>query len=409
MVAMQLPEPVWCPFANPMGLTELEVASGMVVGQGSGRPLIPDHSADPVGVLRNQAREWLADTPCVVAFSGGRDSSALLAVLIDVARRDGLVEPIALTARWDDDAASDESAWQERVIAALGVRNWEIVRPGTDLDLLGTEATTALEQLGLMWPAPAYAFRPMMRQASGGVFLSGEGGDEAFGLWPYGRLWSTVRHRSLPKESDLRTLALGCLPRPLRRKRWMRNLPPYQRWLRDDALAEIAERLADDQADDPLRWDSYQSVSRRRRSMDLTLQTLQSLCALEGASYVAPFLNEGFLASLAAWGGKLGRGNRTEVMTELFSSVLPSRVLERISKASFGGVFWGPESRRFARDWSGSGVSTDLIDATALSNAWLAPVPVYGSALPLQAAWLFEQRRALNGPEWPLGGSPPPK
>ena len=139
----------------------------------------------------------------------------------------------------------------------------------------------------------------------------------------------------------------AAFPRPLRRKRWMRNLPPYQRWLRDDALAEMTERLADDQADDPLRWDSYQSVSRRRRSMDLTLQTLQSLCALEGASYVAPFLNEGFLASLAAWGGKLGRGNRTEVMTELFSSVLPSRVLERISKASFGGVFWGPESRRF--------------------------------------------------------------
>ena len=32
-----------------------------------------------------------------------------------------------------------------------------------------------LTRLGLMWPAPAYAFSPMIRLASGGVFLSGEG------------------------------------------------------------------------------------------------------------------------------------------------------------------------------------------------------------------------------------------
>ncbi len=184
-------ESPWFPAGNPAGLTELEVASGVVVGRGSGPTFGATDSLGPIATLRELVRPLLASPPCVVAFSGGRDSSALLALLIDVARSEGLPEPLAVTARWSDDEASDESDWQEEVARTIGVRNWEIIRPGTDLDLLGDEATSVLGQLGLMWPAPAYALRPMMRMGAGGSFLSGEGGDEAFGLWPYGRLWST--------------------------------------------------------------------------------------------------------------------------------------------------------------------------------------------------------------------------
>jgi hypothetical protein len=385
---------VWLPAANPAGLTELEVASGLVVGQGDGPRFTAGPTGDPVARLRDRARELLATPPCVVAFSGGRDSSALLALLVDVARREGLAQPIAVTARWDEDRASDESDWQEEVIAIVGAEHWEIIRPGTDLDLLGDEATSVLEQLGLMWPAPAYALRPMIRLATGGAFLSGEGGDEAFGLWPYGRLWSSLRRHQVPRQSDLRALALGCAPRPLRRKRWRHNLPAYQDWLRYGALHQVEEAIADDQADDPLRWDHYQVVSRRRRAMDLTLRTLEGLCELEGSRYAGPFLEEPFLGSLAAWGGPLGRGDRTAVMTALFSDVLPGPVLARTSKASFGGVFWGPAARSFAEGWDGTGLSGDLVDTEALRRAWLAPVPVYGSALPLQAAWLFGRQAA---------------
>jgi hypothetical protein len=391
-----LPEPLarpWSGAANPAELNELEVAAGMVVGQGRGPRFAADPRVGPLGVLRQRAISLLASPPCVVAFSGGRDSSALLAVLIDVARREGLPEPIAVTARWDEDAASDESAWQEEVATTVGLREWEIIRPGTDLDLLGEQATSALTHLGLMWPAPAYALRPMMRLAKGGSFVSGEGGDEAFGLWPYGRLWSTLRKGQVPRSGDLRTLALGCAPRPLRRRRWEHNLPPYQTWLRPEALRHMAVALADDQADDPLTWGHYQVVSRRRRAMDLTVRTLEGLSALEHSTYVGPFLDERFLAALAAWGGPLGRGDRTEVMISLFEGVLPDPVLTRVSKASFGGVFWGPSSRRFAEEWDGSGLAGELVDADALRAAWRAPVPVYGSALPLQAAWLFDHHR----------------
>ncbi len=123
-------EGVWYPPANPDRLSELEVAAGVVVGQGGGPRFTPDHSVHPMAALRELAAALLANPPCVIAFSGGRDSSALLAVFVDVARVEALDEPIAVTARWDDDEASDESAWQEEVVRSIGVSRWEILRPG---------------------------------------------------------------------------------------------------------------------------------------------------------------------------------------------------------------------------------------------------------------------------------------
>jgi len=353
---------------------------------------------DPGVRLAELAAGLLASSPCVIAFSGGRDSSALLAFFVDVARRNGLEEPIAVTARWDDDVASDERAWQEDVIGAIGAANWEVLRPGDDFDLLGPEAVEALGSRGLMWPPPAYAFLPMMRMAAGGVFVSGEGGDEAFGLFPHARFWEAVRHRRIPLRPDWVAAVAACAPRYLRRRRWERELPPYQSWLGPEARARFARQLADDQTDDPLRWDHFQVVSRSRRAVGLTLGTLESLCALVGARYAGPFLDTSFLAGLATWGGRMGRGDRTAVMSALFGDVLPEPVLSRTSKASFGGVFWGPDSRRFAETWDGTGLDPDLVDAEALRREWRSPVPVYGSALPLHAAWLAHHAAREDGP-----------
>ncbi len=379
---------VWEPAVNPSGLTELEVASGMVVGQGSRLGPTGPSAAGPLAALREVAARLLERPPCVLAFSGGRDSSVLLALLVQVARDEGLPQPIAVTARWDDDQASDESVWQEQVVAAVGADQWEILRPGTDLDLLGEAAVGVLGGLGLLWPAPAYVFTPLVTVAAGGTLISGEGGDEAFGLWPHGRFRTAVRRRRRPPIADLVALGAGCAPRGLRRAYWRRRLPPYQTWLRTGALADLATRLADDQADDSLRWDDYQWVSRSRRSVHLTVDTLERLCARHDARFAAPFLDVGVVGALARWGGRFGAGDRTDVMQTLFADLLPAAILERTSKASFGGVFWGPCSRRFAREWDGTGVPEELVDTEALREAWLAPVPVYGAALPLHAAWL---------------------
>ena len=94
-------------------------------------------------MLFDEARALLQRGRCVVAFSGGRDSSAVLATLLHVARQDGFDDPVAVTARWPGDAAADESAWQEHVARELRVRRWEIITPGTDFDLLGPLARRA--------------------------------------------------------------------------------------------------------------------------------------------------------------------------------------------------------------------------------------------------------------------------
>jgi len=398
-VTTELGASIWLPAANPAGLTELDVASGVVVGQdeGPGRPEFVHPGPDPMARLGELAAELLSASPCVIAFSGGRDSSALLAFFVDVARRHGLDEPIAVTARWDDDAASDEREFQEQVIESIGAEHWEIIRPGNDLDLLGDEAVGALVGQGLMWPAPAYAFLPMIRKASGGVFVSGEGGDEAFGLYPHGRFWDAVRHRRIPLRPDWIAAVVACTPRPYRRRQWERRLPPYQAWLRPEARDRFGRRLAEEM-DEPIRWDRYQVVNRSRRAVSLTLGTLEAICALEGARYSGPFLDTAFLSGLATWGGRFGRGDRTAVMTALFGKLLPAPVLARSSKASFGGVFWGPASRRFAEEWDGTGFDDRLVDAEALRTEWLTPVPVYGSAVPLHAAWLAHHAVRANEP-----------
>ncbi len=389
---------VWFPPANPAGLTELDVASGVVVGQdhGTSRPGFVHPGPDPMTRLAELAVELLATSPCVIAFSGGRDSSALLAFFVDVARRHGLDEPIAATARWDGDVASDEREWQEQVIGAIGVQNWEIIRPGDDLDLLGDEAVGALLGQGLMWPPPAYAFRPMVRRAVGGVIVSGEGGDEAFGLYPHGRFWDAIRHRRVPLRPDWVAAVMACTPRPYRRRHWERKVPPYQSWLLPEARERFARQLADEM-DEPIRWDRYQVVNRSRRAVGLTLRTLDAISALDGARYAGPLLDTAFLSGLATWGGSFGRGDRTAVMTALFGDLLPAPVLARTGKASFGGVFWGPASRRFAEEWDGTGLDGRLVDAEALRAEWLSPVPVYGSALPLHAAWLAHHAARANG------------
>ena len=359
------------------------------------RPAVTRPSLDPEAALRLRARSLLGTPPCVIAFSGGRDSSALLAVFVDEARRAGLPEPIAVTARWDDDVDSGEAEWQEEVVQTVGVTDWEIIRPGTDLDLLGPEATAALDRLGLMWPAPAYALMPMIRMASGGVFVTGEGGDEAFGLWPYARVWWWLRGGPLPRPSALRRLALACVPRPAQRWRTVLSSPPYQTWLRSEAFRRTAELTADEESGDSLWWNAYERSIASRRSVVLGQRTMERLGEATNSLFCAPFQEEAFLSSLAAWGGRLGRGNRTSVMTGLFDSVLPGPVLSRKSKATFGGVFWGPESRQFAEQWTGEGFLPDVVDAEALRRAWLEPTPVYGAALPLHAAWLASKARGM--------------
>jgi asparagine synthase (glutamine-hydrolysing) len=127
------------------------------------------------------------------------------------------------------------------------------------------------------------------------------------------------------------------------------------------------------------------------RENRLTIGTLERFAETEGARFAAPLLNPRFLAALGRFGGHASLGDRMESLTAVFDGILPPAVLGRSTKAAFGTVFWGPESRRFAEQWTGAGIPAHLIDPESLRAAWLRDVPVYAAALPLQAAWLASE------------------
>ena len=69
--------------------TQLEVACGMVFGFTPPESL-PEPAADPLEALEEAILPALQRAPCLVSFSGGRDSATVLAAAVRLARREGL-------------------------------------------------------------------------------------------------------------------------------------------------------------------------------------------------------------------------------------------------------------------------------------------------------------------------------
>ena len=77
----------------------------------------------PRAALEAAIRPLVRCAPCVVGFSGGRDSSALLAVAVALAAREGLDPPVPVSFRFPH-AETRESEWQELVVRHLGLAEW---------------------------------------------------------------------------------------------------------------------------------------------------------------------------------------------------------------------------------------------------------------------------------------------
>ena len=156
-------------------------------------------------MLEDVVREALLRPPCGVAFSGGRDSSVVLAVATHVARRDGLPEPVPITRVFPGESEAEESRWQELVVRHLGLREWHRVTiPDGELDFIGPLAAAHLLEHGIVWPPAIAVDIPLIDAVPGGSVIDGEGGDEVLGV---------TTHRIGPVTHLLRR------PRPLRRRR----------------------------------------------------------------------------------------------------------------------------------------------------------------------------------------------
>src|SRR5215471_5458274 len=134
-------------------MSALEIAAGFPLPGGPSLPgLIPSEVQPRVAFAESMVAA-LSRPPCVVSFSGGRDSSLVLALAVDVARREGLSLPVPVTVRTAGDADAEELSWQESVVRHLGLDDWDRVAIGEELECIGTEAGQILLRHGVLWPA----------------------------------------------------------------------------------------------------------------------------------------------------------------------------------------------------------------------------------------------------------------
>ena len=212
----------------------------------SPRLALVDHggSPSPRATLEALLRPALARAPCVIGFSGGRDSSALLAVAVALARREGWPEPVPVTLEYDSERTF-ERTWQELVIARLRIEDWVRQKIGDELDLVGPVAAE-----GLRRPASCIRQRhvivPLALAARGSV-VTGVGGDDTFGQWPWSDLGDLLAARRRARRGDVRRCVHALAPRRMRAEVLRRQMPLLLPWLRAEIRREAAFRIALDE------------------------------------------------------------------------------------------------------------------------------------------------------------------
>lgn len=381
---------------GPTGLAQLErddVYAGHPYGRCPATPPWPPRTDTPAMALQAALLSALRRPPCLIAFSGGRDSSLLLAVAADLAARTGLPGPVAYTLRYPGDPDADESSWQERVLGHLrgrGLRlEWERRFIADELDLIGPLAAPVLEGHGAPVFPPAIAPTVLLTSAAaGGSLVTGNFGDEVLGDHRAALLRAVWRRRGRRMtRSDWYAAATATAPRPAR-ARLLRARDPGPTWLRRPLRELVRDRRAGDAADRPLRWDASVLAAVRPRAVRLGTVTRRRIATDHGCTLVEPLGEPAFVAAVARSGGPWGRLGRGDVIRLLAGELLPATVAARRDKAFFNRSRFGPVTRGFAAGWNGRGVDPELVDAEELRRAWLSDVPPAASALLLQQAWL---------------------
>ncbi len=351
--------------------TPREIASGVVLGQvagSTGRAMV-DRLPTPLAALEAAVLPALRRPPCLVSFSGGFDSSLVLAVAVRVARRDGLAEPVPVTWRFTGAPRADESAWQERIIRALDCQSWQILHADDDLDLVGPVARRAMRRYGLVHPVNLHLHLPIVELAAGGALLTGAGGDQVLDGW---------RRAAPPWHRRLRRMAGRA-----RRSR----VDPFP-WLHPKIARQLRRELQTERRREPRRLGERIVWHTGRRDLALTRSSLALVAADHGATVVHPLLDEPFLTTLISADGRRPGIRRTELLARIAQGDLPAVITAPRPKARFLEVFLRSPTRRFTSTWDGAGADESLIDVVALRRLWSTwPIPPGTSAL-VQHLWL---------------------
>ncbi len=380
-------------------MTPFEVASGWLFGEvpdarPAGKAAPTDTAgASPTQVLESMLAPALARPPCVVAFSGGRDSSALLAVASRLAAREGFEPPVAATLRYPGEHEAHEDQWQELVVRHLGISNWEKLPAADSADLLGPVASCELRRHGLLWPPAHHTEVPLYALAAGGTLVNGEGGDEVLGAHRVTPLARALAGRFPKNRSEAAETALMLASRPVRQRAYFAKLSAQvaKSWLRPEAQEHFATAAAADKAAQPLHWGASLRRLPRTRAWNLGFHNQDLRAAADGITVLRPLQDARFLAALSRSAPPWGFADRDTAMRVLFASFLPDELLTRPTKASFNRVVFGEHSRAFVSRWTGGGVPSNLVDTEILRRVWTAPKANALSFALLQSAWLAEQ------------------
>lgn len=388
--------------AGPTGLPRLtgfDIRCGYPAGTVPSAAPPSTVEPNPVSALRDALRPALRQPPCVVAFSGGRDSALLLAVAADLAACEGFEPPVAVTFRYPGDPAAEESRWQQAVMAHLRdlgrEPEWQLAAITDELDLIGPLTAPILRAHGgPTHPAAIGNTVLLSRHASGGSLVTGNTGDEVLGGHRAPLLRTVLRRRARGMtRADWLLTALCASPRPVRELIARRSTGDIT-WLRPRARAVARDVLARQAADRPLRWDRSVSSALATRAAAIGDRTRETVAAAHGCLLVEPFRDLGFVASYAAFGGHWGGLTRAAGTRLLADGLLPDEVCGRRGKAAFNRSRFGRVSRAFARSWDGRGVDDDFVDPVALRTVWLSDEPPASTAMLLQQAWLAGQEEA---------------
>jgi hypothetical protein len=353
-------------------------------------------SPSPRQALEDAVLQALQKQPCIVDFSGGRDSSLVLAVAAHVARREGLPLPVPRTNRFPLDPASNEDEWQEMVVRHLRLDNWEVSQVTDELDIVGERAQACLMRYGLLVPERLYVSTASLELARGGSYLTGEGGDEVLG--PRRARFARLAMESpkvLVRSDVLRAVALNLAPRPARVFVLLHQYSKAQLfpWLRPAPARWFTLELARSQAREPLSWRAFLRWHLQRRVPLAIAQNLSLIAADYNVLSLQPLLDRVFVASLARCGGAYGFATRTDAMKFLAEDLLPPALLARETKPGFNTAYFTDVARDFANTWDGIGLDDGLVDPEKLRATWLSPWPNASSFAMLQAAWLAKHER----------------
>ena len=302
------------PEARPApALRPLDIAYGIPLGNDPVPPLARSSpGVTPKAAIGQVLADALSRTPCLLSFSGGRDSSALLAAAVDVARREGLDLPVPATLVFPESEESNEDEWQAIVLRHLGVTEWERFEIHQEFDAVGPVATQALLRHGLLWPFNTHFHAPIIERAAGGSVVTGFGGDELGNSLKSARAEQLLASRRLKNWRDLLVLGLALSPTPVRaavhRRRARADMGELP-WLTDEGARQLVHAYGQSEATIPLGWES--KVRRwiwPGRYFRVCVESFAALGSYHDVEVVHPFVDGRVLDALGAVGWLRGTG-----------------------------------------------------------------------------------------------------